>query len=196
VIKCWKGLEIYKVFVRSKQATNVTADLIRKVLNDERIPYSHAVIDEDGVGGGVVDNLPGVRGFVANSSSLEDIRVDELTKEKPNYRNLKAQCAYMLAEEINNHRMAVKPETIDYDEDIDYENLLTEDLEQIRAKDVDADDKKLDLVPKEEIKGTLGRSPDYGDNMIMRMIFFLKLPTVNYSVKIHKPAWAGFGKRK
>ncbi len=175
VIKCWKGLEVYKIIIRSKQAINITTNLIRDTATKEMIPYSHIVVDEDGVGGGVVDSLPGIRGFVANSTPLEDIRIKEDNEEKPNYRNLKAQCAYMLAEEINNHRMAVKPEQIDYDDDIDYENLLTEDLEQIRAKDVDADDKKLDLIPKNEIKEILGRSPDYGDNMIMRMIFFLKL---------------------
>lgn len=195
VLKCWNGLEVYKVIVRAKQATNITTDLIRNTAKDEKIPYSHIVIDEDGIGGGVVDQLVGVRGFIANSSPLEDIRLNEKPEEAPNYRNLKAQCAYMLAEEINNHRMAVKPEVVDAEDDIEYEELLTEDLEQIRAKDVDADDKKLDLVPKDEVKGVLGRSPDFGDNMIMRMIFFLRLPIREFSLTSSKPAWSSYGKR-
>ncbi len=194
VIKCWQGMEVYKVIVRSKQSTTVTTQLIRDTLKEDKIPYSHAVIDEDGVGGGVVDALPGVRGFIANSSPLEDIRLKKNTDEKPNFRNLKAQCAYMLAEEINHHRMSVKPEHIDCDENIDYEDLLTEDLEQIKAKDIDNDDKKLDLAPKEETKEALGRSPDYGDNMVMRMIFFLKLPSMG-GVKVRRPAWKGYNKR-
>lgn len=195
VAEFWKGLGVYKVKIRKKQATNITIDMIREDAKIEQIPYSHIVVDEDGIGGGVVDALLGVRGFIANSSPLEDIRLNEKAEEKPNYRNLKAQCAYMLAEEVNNHRVAVKPEIIDFNEDIDYEDLLTEDLEQIRAKDIDADDKKLDLVPKDEIKESLGRSPDFGDNMIMRMIFFLKLPKMKNDFTITKPKWISFGKR-
>ncbi|HXK39079.1 MAG TPA: hypothetical protein VJ043_03235, partial [Candidatus Paceibacterota bacterium] len=137
--------------------------------------------------GGVVDALRGVRGFVANSVPLEDKRLNKNPEAAPNYRNLKAQCAYMLAEEVNNHNVAVKPVTIDADEDIDYEELLTEDLEQIRAKDVDADDKKLNVAPKDEAKEALGRSPDYGDCMIMRMVFFLKPPVTISPVRVFKP---------
>lgn len=187
VIKLWKGLRCYKVIIRKKQGTNITTQLIRDTARDEQIPYSHIVIDEDGVGGGIVDSLPGVRGFVANSSPLQDIRLkDEFSddKTKPNYRNLKAQCAYMLADEVNNHTMSITPDVIDYDEDIDFEEMLSEELEQIKAKDIDNDDKKLDLVPKEETKEAIGRSPDFGDNLIMRMIFFLKLPQNNTTVTV------------
>lgn len=196
VIKLWKGLRCFRVIIRRKQATNVTTDLIRSLAEEKKIPYSHIVIDEDGVGGGIVDSLPGVRGFVANSKPLEDIRIDPniKDKDKPNFRNLKAQCAYMLAEEINNHRMAVKPKLVDFEEEIDFEEKLTEDLEQIRAKDVDNDDKKLDIISKEEVKESIGRSPDFGDNLIMRMIFFLNLPKPkgNNKVFIHRPKNNGF----
>lgn len=179
VIKLWKGLMIYKIIIRRRQGTDVTIRNIRDIAESEMIPYSHIVVDEDGVGGGVVDALKGVKGFVANSTPLEDIRIDPKQEDKPNYRNLKAQCAYTLAEEINNHRISVSKDVIiDCDEDIDYEELLTEDLEQIRAKDVDNDDKKLDIISKEKVKESIGRSPDFGDNMIMRMIFFFKLPGV------------------
>lgn len=193
VIKVWNGLGISKVYIRSKQGTDETIRQIRDILSVEQIPYSHAVIDEDGIGGGVVDALKGVRGFVANSSPLEDIRVNTKSEETPNYRNLKAQCGYMLAELINNHKVSVKPIIIDCEETVDYEDLLTEDLEQIKAKDIDNDDKKLDLVSKDVIKESLGRSPDYSDNMIMRMIFFLRLPksTVS-SIKVSRPTNSGF----
>ncbi|MCH8942845.1 MAG: phage portal protein [Bacteroidetes bacterium] len=192
VLTLWKGMEIYKVIIRSKQATNVTTDLIRTQASNEKIPYSNIAIDEDGVGGGVVDNLMGVRGFIANSSPLEDIRVNKDTEEKPNYRNLKTQCSYMLAEEINNHRIAVKPIVV-ADEDIDYDELLTEDLEQIKAKDPDSDETKLNIIPKDDVKEAIGRSPDYGDCLMMRMIFFLRLPNIinNEKVKINTASWVG-----
>lgn len=193
VLKCWQGMEVYKVKIRRKQGVNVTTQLVRDTSRDEQVPFSHIVVDEDGVGGGVVDSLPGIRGFVANSSPLEDIRIDKHTEEVPNYRSLKAQCSYMLAEEVNNHRMAVKPIQIDFDEDIDFEEMLTEDLEQIKANDIDDDSKKLDVVPKSEVKEALGRSPDFGDNLMMRMVFFLKLPqSSSSSISVHRPHYTSY----
>lgn len=179
VIKLWQGMRVYKVISRKKQSIPQTATLIRDTAREERIRYSNIVIDEDGVGGGVVDTLPGVRGFVANSSPLEDIRLDPRKDEIPNYANLKSQCSYMLADEVNERRIAVIPDSIDSDEDdIDFESLLTEELEQIRARYVDDDEKKLRVAPKPEVKEALGRSPDFADNMVMRMVFFLRLPRI------------------
>lgn len=200
VLKCWKGMKVYKVKIRHKQGIDVTASWLRETAKNEKVPYSHIVVDEDGVGGGVVDLVQGVRGFVANSSSLEDMRYpneyyEKEKLEKPNYRSLKAQCAYMLADEINNHRMTVQPDIIECDDDIDYEELLTEDLEQIRAKDVD-NEGKLDIVEKKDVKENIGRSPDFGDNLIMRMIFFLRLPQVkNSTMSVHKPTFRGYNRR-
>ena len=48
--------------------------------------------------------------------------------------------------------------------------LITEDLEQIKSYNLD-DDKKLKVMPKDEVKEHIGRSPDYGDCMVMRMFF-------------------------
>jgi len=49
---------------------------------------------------------------------------------------------------------------------------ITEDLLQIRQKDVE-NDGKLKIVPKEEVREALGRSPDLGDTFLMRMYFEL-----------------------
>ena len=44
--------------------------VIKDLASSEHIAYSNILIDEDGIGGAVVDGLFGVRGFVANSSPL------------------------------------------------------------------------------------------------------------------------------
>lgn len=172
VIYLWQDFQIYKVIVYEKQSLQVTADKIRDIARDERIPFSHIVIDEDGVGGGVVDILQGVKGFVANSSPLETVDAPQnmvlkngkpyWLKEKENFRNLKAQCGYHLADKINSRKIAVK------NVDDKTKNLIIEDLEQLKAKDIEKEG-KLQLMPKEEIKENIGRSPDYMDAMLMRM---------------------------
>lgn len=176
VIRLWKGYRNYRTYVYAKQRTTSTEDRVREIARLEHIPYSHIVIDEDGIGGGVVDHLPGVKGFMANSSPLPTKAHPTII---PNYKNLKAQCSYMLAEMVNTHAIAVDNSVVTEVEGVTPEVVkqhTIEELEQIKRKDPDADSKKLDVVPKEEVKEKIRRSPDYADAMVMRMYFELKRP--------------------
>lgn len=166
VISLWKGLNTYKRIEYTKQALNVTADNIKEIVKQEQIPYSHTLIDEDGVGGGVLDMLPGAKGFTANSSPIEVASKNpDLPRE--NYKNLKSQCGYKLAEYVNNHLLAVSNWT-----EVEKETII-EELEQIKKHDPDKEN-KLSITPKEIVKELIGRSPDYSDNLLMRMYFELK----------------------
>lgn len=80
------------------------------------------------------------------------------------FQHLKAQCAFKLAELVETHRLAAKP--------LGDEDEITDDLTQIKQKDMDKDG-KLKIVPKDEVKEALGRSPDVGDTFVMRMYFEL-----------------------
>lgn len=180
VIYCWRGFEVYKIYIYEKQSTDQTEEKIKEIARLEQIPFSHIVIDEDGVGGGVVDHLQGVKGFTANSSPLEDPKAPK-DQPKPNYANLKSQCSYMLAEIINNHGIAIRTNIITEIEAVDNQSFkddLIEEIEQIKEKDPDKD-KKLQIVPKEDVKDIIGRSPDYSDALMMRMIFELRKPIGN-----------------
>lgn len=168
------GLELYKVVKKQKQDTEMTKQQARDYAAAERIPYSCIMVDEDGIGGAIVDGMPGVRGFIANSTPLptkSEIRerqgkVDNYLIPKRNFKNLKTQCAYKLSELINEHKFACKvPE---------YREEIVEDLSALlRVADVDSDG-KLEIKPKSEVKVDLGRSPDLGDTLIMRAWFELK----------------------
>jgi phage terminase large subunit len=161
VIKVWRGLECYLIKTYTKQDLPTTAEEIKKLERDENVPRSHVLIDEDGVGGGVLDLLPGAHGFIANSVPISQ------KVEKENYQNLKSQCTYLMADYINNHKIAIKNiEQI-------VKDLIIAELEQIKSKDSDKDGKRK-IIGKEEIKEVLGHSPDYADNIMMRMWFELK----------------------
>ncbi len=170
VIMLWKGMMVYKIYVYQKQSLEVTREKIKSIAADEKIPYSHITIDEDGIGGGIVDGLQGVGGFIANSRPIEE-------NGETNYKNLKTQCAYKLADEINNHKMAVKVDLVTEVDGVTVEGFkedLIQELEQIKELNSDSDDKAKQIVPKDQVKEIIGRSPDYGDNMIMRMLMKLK----------------------
>jgi phage terminase large subunit len=167
----WDGLRVYDLVVREKQGLDQQATDLRTFSKEDEIPYSHILVDEDGVGGGLFDMMKGIKGFVANSSPILPEEREELLKEdgyqKENYRNLKSQCGYMLAEAINNHRIAI---TCDVSEE--EREIIVEELEQLKAKEIERD-APLQIIPKEEIIENIGRSPDFLDTMLMRMYFEL-----------------------
>lgn len=171
VIKLWKGLDCYKIIEYVKQSIPDTADKIKELNRDEKIPRSHTIVDEDGVGGGVLDLLDGAKGFIANTTPF----IDKNTDKPEQYANLKAQCSYKLADLINNHKISISAEISQQVKD-----FLIEELEQIKTKDADKDGKRK-IMSKDEIKEVIGRSPDYADAMMMRMYFEVSKEDDDYS---------------
>ena len=175
----WDGLELYKIERFNKQDTERTKQLIKDRSSAERIPWSNIMIDEDGIGGGVVDGLPGVRGFVANSSALPTAtqvrmrfsKFENSLVPKSNFGNLKAQCAYKIAELINERKIALKAH--------EYRDVIIEEITALlRQKNIDSDG-KLEIKPKDEVKQDIGRSPDVGDAIIMRAWFEVRKDALN-----------------
>lgn len=168
MVYLFEGDCLVKVWARQRQGLDQTESMLRLILQEERVPYSFTAADDDGMGGGIVDNLRGIRGFVNNSSPME------VDYRKPNFQNLKAQCYYRLAERINSRSMAIRIYRFDsnipgYTEQ-KWKEELVEELEQVKGKDIDKDG-KLKIIPKEEVKEILGRSPDSSDALMMRMVF-------------------------
>lgn len=175
VLSFWEGLELYKVKIYQKQGTDKTEQQIKDDAAAEKIPYSHILVDEDGIGGGVVDHLLGVKGFIAKSRPIPTKNQIIEKKKKLNhslaptvvFSGLKSQCGWKLAELINDHKIAFKvPELRD---------VIIEQLTAIlRDKEPDGDGSKQ-LKPKKKVKEDLGgKSPDVGDTILMRAYFELK----------------------
>lgn len=166
----WEGRKATLVRTYVKKSIPATAAIIRTLAEKYQVPRSRIGIDEDGVGGGVVDLLPGCFGFMANSSPDPSLYMPK--NENEQYQNLKAQCGYKLAEEVNERRLRVAIahdccEEGDPDKD-KIKDMVVADLEQLKKWKSD-EEKKLRLMPKEEIKKALGRSPDFMDGLVIRM---------------------------
>jgi len=177
IFKFWKGYDCYRIEKRNKQGIDVTTTEVKEWVRQERIPMSHVGIDEVGVGGGLLDNLHGARGFIANSSALEnpDAKKTKIVRNgtilfatpRENYASLKDQCGYMLASIIEERKMRISAKI-----DSEMRECIEEELGQLKRKDADKDG-KLKLIPKDEIKENIGRSPDYLDTLMIRMMFDL-----------------------
>lgn len=168
VLNVWQGWNMFKVVTKDKQSTTTTEADIKELSVSESIPFGRIVLDEDGVGGGVVDHLPGVLGFMGGRTAIippdSALTYDAKTMIKPNYRNLRSQCYFMLADKVNKHEIKISAEMTEFDRE-----CLIADLQQVKRVDSSVD-APLQVVSKEEMKEALGRSPDFGDTLMMRML--------------------------
>ena len=161
----WEGLHIKKIRSILKSAVNEVVDEIRLLQQQNNVRLTNIIVDEDGVGGGVKDYMR-CRGFVNNSRALKG----------ENYQNLKTQCYYKLSDLVNTAQIGIDCP------DVNVKNQIIEELEQVRTKDADKDN-KLQVIPKETIKDIIGRSPDYADALAMRMFFELDANYGKYFVQ-------------
>lgn len=151
IITVWYGLVLKEYHVFDISSTTQIQGCINAMRSKHHIPASRCLADDDGVGGGVVDNC-GIIGFKNNSSPQDK-----------GYNNLKDQCGYKLAEMIKD---------MYFEADISEETRTTIESELGQLKTYQSDkDGKMRLLPKEKIKEQIGRSPDWLDCFIMRMYY-------------------------
>lgn len=157
IIGVWSGLNLFEVHSFDVSRTTEIQTAINALRVKYQIPTKNCIADEDGVGGGVVDNCR-IKGFVNGSKAVGE----------ENYFNLQAQCCYKLAEKINENAIRISADLSGQERD-----EIVEELEQLKSYDLDKDG-KLRVLPKAKVKENIGRSPDWRDMLMMRMFFELK----------------------
>ena len=163
-----RAIEIVTI---NKNLVTEAAQEIRRLQSKYNVTTSNVIVDEDGVGGGVKDIID-CKGFVNNSRPIEVEDGNEIVK--PNFDNLKSQCYFKLADVVNKGMMYV-------DSDGGVKEKIIEELEVVKQKDIDSDMKK-GVLTKDKVKELIGRSPDYSDNLMMRMYF-----------EIQPESWSAWG---
>jgi hypothetical protein len=172
VLMLWSGLRVEHIYVYQGQATNETAAAILQTAQQEGVQRSRIVVDDDGIGGGVVDLIRGCVPFNGGSRPHKD----------ENYANLKAQCCYMLAQRVNAGEVYVSGE--------DYRDTIAQELSWVKRHKMDHDG-KLYILPKDKVKEGLGRSPDFGDNLMMRMRLELSPTMATFERSLDREAQRG-----
>lgn len=150
----WVGMTVIEVKIFEKLNTVQVAEEIKSLISLHGIHPANIVIDSDGVGSGVADQIKGCVNFVNNSAPLGG----------ENFTNLKSQCYVKLAEQFKKGEISINindPSLLDE---------LTEELLSVKLKDVDKDN-KIAVIGKDVQKKLLGRSPDISDSLMMRMYY-------------------------
>jgi len=162
VIILWEDLHIKFIWMFSKFSLKQFRLKIEKIAKDEDVKQRNILIDEDGIGGGLKDEMGHkVMGFMNNSTPVFE-RYD-----KKSYKNLKTQCTFKFAELVNKGKISVYSNI-----DQDLKDMMTKDMLHMKWKNPD-DDQKVSILTKDEIKQMLGRSPDIGDALMMRSYYEL-----------------------
>jgi len=180
VIMSWKGWEMVKMVILTKSEPRHIVQAIEQERQSWVIPKDRVLVDQDGVGGGTV-KLGNYRGFSGGAAPL----FDRDARGRENYANLKTQCFYRLAEEnvnLNDIRISITDQNCVIDGRFgtkikigskvwDVRDLIKADLRAIKRKPRSTDG-KLMINSKDEQKIILnGRSPDFGDTLMMRKWF-------------------------
>lgn len=171
VLVVWENKHVLRVVSIDKSNG---AEILAQI-NALKIRYGvlskNICFDADGVGGGLSGFIPGAIEFVNNSRAMP------IEGEVENYASLKDQCYYRLAEAINDGEITIAEDAMTEQE---WESLI-EELEQVKSRAADQEG-KLRVMAKKEIREAIGRSPDYSDAFMMRMVYDLdqgkKLPSM------------------
>lgn len=177
IFSFWEGLEEYRREEFARLNTEGVIAKIREYASTEQIPYSNIVVDANGVGAGVASSslLDGIIGY---KGSFSPIKTDMDIVRLPNagylphapslvsdYRNLRVQCIFTLADLVNNHKIASRVGG-KQKEDI---------LEELsNYQDASKGDGKRFATEKDDIKAAIGRSPDASDTWLMRCYFVIR----------------------
>jgi len=156
VVAIWVGLTVVELLVYSKLSTVELSSHIKDLIAKHGIHPNSVIVDSDGVGGGVADQIRGTN-FINNAKPLHD----------QNFSNLKSQCYVKLSELFKEGQISINildPSVIDD---------LTQELLAVKLKDLDKDN-KVQVASKDDMKKILGKSPDLSDALMMRMYWEIK----------------------
>jgi len=152
VIVVWNNLHAEKFVVLKHKPINEVVDTINELIKNHSVRLSNVLVDEDGIGGGVVDFIR-CKGFLNGSKAVRD-----------NYMNLKSDCYFKLGELISSNAITFEGT---------HKDTIVKELEMIRREKIDSDG-KLRVTNKEDLKKRHGISPDFADAIMMRAFYELK----------------------
>jgi len=154
IIGVWSGLCLSHVYRFRQKLPHEIAAEIRQIATTHKVPLNNTIVDADGLGIGVYGILK-CRQFLNGGSAIDRER----------FENLRSECYYKLADVIKLNQLSVQVTSLRDD--------IIRELDAIRRKNMNSE-KKLGIIPREQIIKSLGNSPDIASMMMMRMYFELR----------------------
>ncbi len=184
VIMVFNGWEVIHTSIFKKSDVHDILKEIEELRVKFKVSKSNCLVDGDGVGSDTV-KMGQYKSFHGGGKPMKTTTTIE------NYKNLKTQCAYYLAENIINVgglKVHCNNQTIKVDgaftdkikvgaEVLNVMDLIKADLRSIKRDKIDVEGKQC-INTKDEQKAILGRSPDFFDVLNMRAYFEFSVKSV------------------
>lgn len=163
VIGIWNRFVLEKIIAIDKIDETMVSKKIHDLRLEYQIPITQVCYDADGLKTFVRQSAK--TGYLKNAKEFHNgASPIKVHGRQENFFNLKAQCAFYLAEKLRDNQIFIKDKV--------YRKQIIEEFEQINKLPL-ADDGKIRLEQKDMIRERLGRSPDYWDMINMRLFFEL-----------------------
>lgn len=160
VLIVWSGLVIEKIIAIDKIDDTQVSKKINELRIEHRIPLKNVIYDADGLQ--TFTRNSANSGVLSGATQFNNNGVPiKVNGKKENYKNLKAQCYFLLADYCKDNLIFIQEKN--------YRNQIIQEFEQINRMPF-SDDGKLTLEKKEFIRERIGRSPDFSDAIMMRML--------------------------
>lgn len=156
IVSVWDGLVCTMAMDKEYSTGKEIETDVKTLMVKHSVPHSQTIVDSDGLGSYLESYLNGIKEFHGGGKAKSD-----------EYANIKSECGYKLAELINKRSIKINCNE-------QQKKYLCEELELLKALNIDADEKKKRIIKKDDMKAILGRSPDYLDSLLMRMYFEIK----------------------
>ena len=169
VMWLWIDLHIKDVFVMRENSANTETMFMAK-LNEWGVREENVIYDYWGVG-------QAISGHVKRAVKFTGTQKPEKQFEN-SYKNIKSQCAEMLAHYIQDGKISIKPRLLDLKfsgkkgkyQKVALKDILMKERKCIRHKD-NSNIGGFELINKEGMIKAVGYSPDFFESLIYRMYF-------------------------
>ena len=169
VMWLWIDLHIKDVFVMRENSANTETMFMAK-LNEWGVSEENVIYDYWGVG-------QAISGHVKRAVKFTGTQKPEKQFEN-SYKNIKSQCAEMLAHYIQDGKISIEPRLLDLKfsgkkgkyQKVALKDILMKERKCIRHKD-NSNIGGFELINKEGMIKAVGYSPDFFESLIYRMYF-------------------------
>lgn len=154
-----KALEIKRVTGNdTMQVVGETVEFVRYIEAKYELPVTSIKIDIIGLGAGVYDRCVELDMPVVGVNNAEV----QIVVDRERYSNVRAEMAWAFRHRMEHHGVGLK-EVFTLDSEI--REYVRGDIQAMRYKITSQG--KIQLLPKDELKKNLGRSPDYWDSLVL-----------------------------
>ncbi|MDR1562267.1 MAG: phage terminase large subunit [Dysgonamonadaceae bacterium] len=156
IVGLWNGLRCTIKIDKDKSTGKSIEEDLRDLMQKNGVGHSQTVADSDGLGAYLNSYIEGIKTFHGGATALNpDL-----------YASIKDECAFKLAEKINNRELQIICNE-------EQKQLIIEELQLLINANIDDDKAKKRIISKERMKEIIQRSPDYLDMLLMGMIYHL-----------------------